>query len=52
MGATDQLMAMDMMAVDPVRRVVAPRFLGGLIAMPLLTAHLRRSVFMAHSWWA
>jgi len=26
------------MAVDPVRYVVAPRFLGGLIAMPLLTA--------------
>jgi phospholipid/cholesterol/gamma-HCH transport system permease protein len=38
MGATDQLAAMEMMAVDPVRRVVAPRFLGGLIAMPLLTA--------------
>lgn len=38
MGATDQLSAMEMMAVDPVRRVVAPRFLGGLIAMPLLTA--------------
>ena len=37
MGATDQLAAMEMMAVDPVRRVVAPRFLGGLIAMPLLT---------------
>jgi len=27
-----------MMAVDPVRRVVAPRFLGGIIAMPLLVA--------------
>jgi phospholipid/cholesterol/gamma-HCH transport system permease protein len=38
MGATDQLAAMDMMAVDPVRYVVAPRFLGGLIAVPLLTA--------------
>jgi len=38
MGATDQLAAMEMMAVDPVRRVVAPRFLGGLIAMPLLSA--------------
>lgn len=38
MGATDQLTAMDMMAVDPVRHVVAPRFLGGVIAMPLLTA--------------
>ncbi|HLS80684.1 MAG TPA: lipid asymmetry maintenance ABC transporter permease subunit MlaE [Steroidobacter sp.] len=37
MRATDQLTAMEMMAVDPVRRVVAPRFIGGLIAMPLLT---------------
>jgi phospholipid/cholesterol/gamma-HCH transport system permease protein len=37
MRATDQLAAMEMMAVDPVRRVVAPRFLGGVIAMPLLT---------------
>ncbi len=38
MRATDQLTAMEMMAVDPVRRVVVPRFLGGIIAMPLLTA--------------
>ena len=38
MRATDQLTAMEMMAVDPVRRVVAPRFLGGVIAMPLLVA--------------
>lgn len=37
MRATDQLSAMEMMAVDPLRRVVAPRFLGGLIALPLLT---------------
>ena len=37
MRATDQLSAMEMMAVDPIRRVVAPRFLGGLIALPLLT---------------
>lgn len=37
MRATDQLTAMEMMAVDPVRRVVAPRFVGGVIAMPLLT---------------
>jgi phospholipid/cholesterol/gamma-HCH transport system permease protein len=36
MRATDQLSAMEMMAVDPLRRIVAPRFLGGLIAMPLL----------------
>ncbi len=37
MRATDQLTAMEMMAVDPLRRVVAPRFIGGVIAMPLLT---------------
>jgi phospholipid/cholesterol/gamma-HCH transport system permease protein len=38
MKATDQLTAMQMMAVDPVRYVVVPRFLGGFIAMPLLAA--------------
>ena len=38
MRATDQLTAMEVMAVDPMRHVAAPRFLGGLIAMPLLTA--------------
>jgi phospholipid/cholesterol/gamma-HCH transport system permease protein len=38
MKATDQLTAMQMMAVDPVRQVVVPRFLGGFIAMPLLAA--------------
>ncbi|HEY1077981.1 MAG TPA: lipid asymmetry maintenance ABC transporter permease subunit MlaE [Fontimonas sp.] len=36
MRATDQLSAMEMMAVDPMRRVIAPRFIAGLIAMPLL----------------
>ena len=38
MRATDQLSAMEMMAVDPIKRVVAPRFLAGLIAMPLLAS--------------
>jgi len=38
MRATDQLSAMEMMAVDPIKRVVTPRFLGGAIAMPLLAA--------------
>ena len=38
MRATDQLTAMAMMAVDPLQRVVAPRFLGGIIAMPFLVA--------------
>src|ERR1700719_1608328 len=38
MRATDQISAMEMMAVDPVRRVVVPRFYGGVIAMPMLAA--------------
>jgi phospholipid/cholesterol/gamma-HCH transport system permease protein len=38
MKAGEQLSAMEMMAVDPVKRVLAPRFWGGVIAVPLLTA--------------
>lgn len=38
MKATEQLSAMEMMAVDPLHRVVAPRLLGGILAMPLLAA--------------
>jgi phospholipid/cholesterol/gamma-HCH transport system permease protein len=38
MKATEQLDAMDMMAIDPVARVVAPRFWGGVLSMPLLAA--------------
>jgi phospholipid/cholesterol/gamma-HCH transport system permease protein len=38
MKATDQLAAMAMMATDPLRRVIVPRFLGGAISMPLLVA--------------
>jgi phospholipid/cholesterol/gamma-HCH transport system permease protein len=38
MLATDQLAAMEMMAVDPVRRICVPRFLGGVLSMPLLAA--------------
>ncbi|MDH5777572.1 MAG: lipid asymmetry maintenance ABC transporter permease subunit MlaE [Gammaproteobacteria bacterium] len=38
MKATEQLSAMEMMAIDPVRRVMAPRFVAGFIAMPLLAA--------------
>jgi phospholipid/cholesterol/gamma-HCH transport system permease protein len=38
MRATDQLTAMEVMAVDPMRHVAAPRFLGGFISMPLLAA--------------
>lgn len=38
MRATDQLSALEIMAVDPMKRIVLPRFLGGTIALPLLTA--------------
>ena len=38
MKATEQLSAMEMMAIDPVHRVLAPRFLAGVISMPLLAA--------------
>jgi phospholipid/cholesterol/gamma-HCH transport system permease protein len=38
MKTTEQLKAMDMMAVNPIARVVAPRFWAGVIAMPLLAA--------------
>jgi phospholipid/cholesterol/gamma-HCH transport system permease protein len=38
MKATEQLSAMEMMAVDPIARVVAPRFWAGVISMPLLAA--------------
>lgn len=36
MKATEQISAMEMMAVDPIARVVAPRFWAGVISMPLL----------------
>jgi len=36
MKAGEQLSAMEMMAVDPIRRVLAPRFWAGVITMPLL----------------
>src|SRR5205814_7833803 len=36
MKATEQISAMEMMAVDPIARVVAPRFWGGVLSMPLL----------------
>ncbi|MBU3656766.1 MAG: lipid asymmetry maintenance ABC transporter permease subunit MlaE [Rhodocyclaceae bacterium] len=38
MKATEQLTAMDMMAVNPLARIMAPRFWGGVISMPLLAA--------------
>ena len=36
MKATEQLSGLEMMAVNPLRRVIAPRFWAGMIAMPLL----------------
>lgn len=38
MKATEQLSAMEMMAVNPLARVIAPRFWAGVISMPLLAA--------------
>ena len=38
MKATGQISAMEMIAVDPIARMVAPRFWGGVISMPLLAA--------------
>ncbi|MDH5369309.1 MAG: lipid asymmetry maintenance ABC transporter permease subunit MlaE [Gammaproteobacteria bacterium] len=38
MKATEQLSAMEMMAIDPIRRVLTPRFLAGFLSMPLLAA--------------
>ncbi len=38
MKAGEQLSAMEMMAVDPVARILAPRFWGAVIAMPILAA--------------
>ncbi|GAA0401327.1 lipid asymmetry maintenance ABC transporter permease subunit MlaE [Cocleimonas flava] len=42
MKATEQLASMEMMAVDPVRRIIAPRFFAGLVTLPILTI-----IFMA-----
>jgi len=38
MKAGEQLAAMEMMAVDPMKRVLAPRFWAGVISMPVLAA--------------
>lgn len=49
MRATEQLAAMEMMAVNPYTRVIAPRFWAGIIAMPLLAA-MFSVVGIAGSW--
>src|SRR4029077_18566364 len=38
MKTTEQIAAREMMAVDPLARVIAPRFWGGVVSMPLLAA--------------
>jgi phospholipid/cholesterol/gamma-HCH transport system permease protein len=38
MKATNQIEAMELMAIDPVRRIALPRFAAGVISVPLLTA--------------
>lgn len=38
MQATEQLAAMEMMAVDPLKKIIAPRFIGAFISLPLLAA--------------
>lgn len=50
MRATDQLSAMEMMAVDPMSYVVAPRFIAGIVAMPLLACLFNAlAIFGAHT---
>ncbi|MFK7815529.1 MAG: lipid asymmetry maintenance ABC transporter permease subunit MlaE [Gammaproteobacteria bacterium] len=38
MKATEQLSSMEMMAVDPIKRIITPRFIGGFVSVPILTA--------------
>ncbi|OQK17120.1 ABC transporter permease [Methyloprofundus sedimenti] len=38
MKATEQLSAMEMMAIDPLKYIIAPRFFAGFISLPLLAA--------------
>ena len=46
MKATEQLSSLEMMAVDPLRRVISPRFWAGIISMPILTV-----IFVAIGIW-
>ncbi len=49
MRATDQISAMEVMAIDPMGRIAVPRFLGGAISVPLLTA-IFNSVGILGAW--
>lgn len=42
MKATEQLASMEMMAVDPIKRIITPRLIAGILSLPILTA-----IFMA-----
>lgn len=37
MKATEQIDAMSVMAVDPIKRIIVPKFIGGFLAVPILT---------------
>ena len=50
MKATEQLTAMDMMAVSPMARVIAPRFWAGVISMPILSRSSPRWASSAATW--
>jgi phospholipid/cholesterol/gamma-HCH transport system permease protein len=50
MKAGEQLSAMEMMAVNPVQRVLAPRFWGGVIAMPVLATIFSAIGISAATW--
>jgi len=50
MKAGEQLAAMELMAIDPKQRVLAPRLLGGIIAMPLLARCSPRWASLAATW--
>jgi len=50
MRSTQQIEAMEMMAVDPVRHVVAPRFLAAAVAMPLLCVVFSAMAIMGAHW--
>ena len=52
MKAGEQCRAMEMMAVDPVSRILAPRFWGGVIAMPCWPLFSAPSALSAAGWWA
>ena len=50
MRATEQLSSLEMMAVDPLRRVVAPRFWAGLVSMPMLALMFTAIGIMGGYW--